>query len=414
MAGLYRRISAGNNKYRRIYHVLPAGSSAGNEWLKENDTVFNVLKESLSRALKIFYPLAGRLRWIEGSGNVLELDCNGKGAKFIEAECESALDDFHNDQLASLTDQYRNLFPDVDYNIPLQDIPVTLVQATRFACGGISLAVSLSHAVVDGQSAFSFISEWASLTRGEGVNDPLRRFLHDDGENAVLPKQKTTMVILKLGKLDREKLREKANNGLCFDISVADRSYTRFELLAAHVWRCACKARKHEPEQPTSLAICVDSKRRLNPPLPNGFIGNATFDVTATGRSGELVSKPLGHAASIIKATLKKVTSEFIWSAVDYLKYQTDLSMFQSPLPTNRDESFVYQNPNLGIISWLGLPMYGQDFGWGKEIDMVLGEIEPGSVVLIPDCNDDGSMVVALCLQTDHMDSFKNHFYNII
>ena len=63
-------------------------------------------------------------------------------------------------------------------------------------------------------------------------------------------------------------------------------------------------------------------------------------------------------------------------------------------------------------MSWLTLPLYGHDFGWGKEIFMVPGEIEPESSFLIPDPNGDGSIVVALCLQTDHIDSFKKHFFN--
>ncbi|CAO2831497.1 unnamed protein product [Amaranthus hypochondriacus] len=43
----------------------------------------DTLKESLSRVLIYFYPLAGRIRW-KGGGR-LELLCDGKGVKLIEA-----------------------------------------------------------------------------------------------------------------------------------------------------------------------------------------------------------------------------------------------------------------------------------------------------------------------------------------
>ena len=60
------------------------------------------------------------------------------------------------------------------------------------------------------------------------------------------------------------------------------------------------------------------------------------------------------------------------------------------------------------------MPLYGHDFGWGKEIDIAPGEVEAESMFLIPDCSGDGSMVAALRLQTDHMDSFKKYLYNDI
>ncbi|PON84326.1 Transferase [Trema orientale] len=129
------------------------------KWLTQNNTTLsNILRQSLSRALVTFFPLAGRLRWSSIDTNHLELDCNAKGAEFIEAESKSRLDDF-----ASSHECHDHLFPNVNYSLPLQDIPVMLVQLTRFACGGFSLGVSISHAIVNTQSCINFMSVWASL-----------------------------------------------------------------------------------------------------------------------------------------------------------------------------------------------------------------------------------------------------------
>ncbi|KAK7315421.1 hypothetical protein VNO77_33968 [Canavalia gladiata] len=51
-----------------------------------NDKYFIIksLSDSLSKILVHYYPLAGRLSWIEGGR--LELECNAKGALLLEAE----------------------------------------------------------------------------------------------------------------------------------------------------------------------------------------------------------------------------------------------------------------------------------------------------------------------------------------
>ena len=155
----------------------------------------------------------------------------------------------------------------------------------------------------------------------------------------------------------------------------------------------------------------------MKPPLPSGYFGNASFDVIATSSSGELVSNSLGYAASRIREAINKVTNEYIWSTIEYLKNQKDLSMFQDlPLAgSTTHEELFYGNPNLGVVSWLRLPLYGLDFGWGKEVDMCLGAHESdfdGDFVLLQSpSSDDGSLIVSLRLQVPHMDSFKKHFY---
>ena len=63
---------------------------------KSNNTTvpfsLEAMKNSLSRALIHFYPLAGRLHWIEGGR--LELDCNAVGMQLLEAYSEAELDEW--------------------------------------------------------------------------------------------------------------------------------------------------------------------------------------------------------------------------------------------------------------------------------------------------------------------------------
>ena len=68
----------------------------------------------------------------------------------------------------------------------------------------------------------------------------------------------------------------------------------------------------------------------------------------------------------------------------------------------------------MGVVSWLSLPLYGLDFGWGKEVYMGPGDVDGESSFLLPCPSGDWSLVVALCLQLVRMESFKKHFYEDI
>ncbi|XP_059636133.1 spermidine hydroxycinnamoyl transferase [Cornus florida] len=403
------------------------------EWLTPPDTIIKTLIDSLSRALVHFYPIAGRLRWI--GGGRLELDCNAMGVQLMEAESEAKLSDFGD---FTPSPEFQYLIPDVDYKVPISELSLLLVQLTKFSCGGISLSLTISHAVVDGQTAIHFISEWAKLARGEPLGVPpcldnkafrageppraTPRFDHSQFDhppflvgqtsNVEERKKKTTIAMLKMTKDQVDKVKKKANEG---QIIGSGHAYTRYEAITGHIWRSACKARQHRFDQPTALGVCVDSRTRMQPPLPPKYFGNAILDVIATGHSGEIVSRPLGYASSRIREAIETVTDEYVNSAIDFLKNQPDLTKFQDLHALGSDKGPFYGNPNLGVSSWLTLPMFGLDFGWGKEFYMTPGTHDfDGDCLILPGHGEEGSLVVAVCLQEVHMEAFKKFFYEDI
>lgn len=403
------------------------------------ETITESLKESLSRALVSFYPLAGRLQWIDGGR--LELNCNAMGVPFVEAESESKLDDFGD---FSPSPVFSHLSPNVDHTSPIHEQPLFLVQLTRFSCGGISLGLAISHVVVDGLSALRFINEWINLARGEPWGKPpvldrkalLRagdlplvadhgddklpiQFDHSDFDHPPLllgqsccmdeRKKKCTGALLKLSKEQVEKLKVMANESRGSNTE----AYSRYEILAGYLWRCACKARRHSHEQLTTLGVCLDSRGRMTPPLPLEYFGNAAFIVTATSNAGELLSKPLGFAVSKVREAVGKVTNEYVWSAIHYLKSQRDLTQFRDLNAVWGYQGPSFGNPNLVVMSWMTLPVYGLDFGWGKEVYMDPGTHEhfDGEFSILSSPNGGGSLILKVDLQEAHMDSFKEQFY---
>ncbi|MBA0836326.1 hypothetical protein Goarm_008553, partial [Gossypium armourianum] len=81
------------------------------------------MKEALSKALVPFYPMAGRLKRDEDGR--IEIDCNGEGVLFVEAETNSVIDDFGD---FAPTLELRQLIPTVDYSGGISTYPLLVLQ----------------------------------------------------------------------------------------------------------------------------------------------------------------------------------------------------------------------------------------------------------------------------------------------
>ncbi|XP_021893122.1 spermidine hydroxycinnamoyl transferase [Carica papaya] len=399
--------------------------------LSSPDSIINILRGSLSQILVPFYPLAGRLCLL-GRGR-MELDCNSDGALLVDAESKLRLD-FSVPDFSSLSRSLApHLLPRIDYRrVPLPEIPILLVQHTKFNCGAISVAVGISHTVADGRSVFHFISEWARVTRGEPVRvmprfndaeilriinpydsdpwqDPDKNFSSDppillfdpDSTHSSIDKTTEATMILTKNKVANLKIMANSDSNL---------NFSRYESIAAHIWRCACKARFQKPDDPTGLAVCIDIRNRLRQPaLPQSYFGNAAFDFVVKSTVGEIISNPLTFATSKIRETVKKVTNEYVRYAIGYLKNQPDLTMFQDSLKALKRSDIV------GVLSWLTFPSHDFDFVWGKVEFAEPGDRDfDGDCVILPGPENDESIVVRVRLQVTHMEAFKKYFHEDI
>lgn len=393
-----------------VYFYRPTGAS--------NFFDPQILKEALSKSLVPFYPMAGRLKRDEDGR--IEINCNAQGVLFVEAETDAVIDDFGD---FAPTLDLKKLIPTVDYSGGIESFPLLVLQVTYFKCGGVSLGVGMQHHVADGFSGLHFINAWSDMARGLDLSlppfidrtllcardPPQPAFQHIEYQPPPTMKtqvqpadpENTSVSMFKLTRDQVSALKAKSKE----DGNTT--SYSSYEMLSGHVWRSVCKARGLADDQESKLYIATDGRSRLRPQLPPGYFGNGIFTATPIALAGDLESKPTWYAASRIHDALVRMDNDYLRSALDYLELQPDLSALVRGAHT-------FRCPNLGITSWIRLPIHDADFGWGRPIFMGPGGIPyEGLAFVLPSPTTDGSLWVAIALQTEHMKLFEKIFYDI-
>ncbi|GFP91738.1 shikimate o-hydroxycinnamoyltransferase [Phtheirospermum japonicum] len=175
-------------------------------------------------------------------------------------------------------------------------------------------------------------------------------------------------------------------------------TYSTYEVLAGHVWRCVSIARGLPDDQETNLHIAVDGRSRMKlPSLPKGYFGNVVFLAAPVSTCGELRSNPLSFAAGKIHDTLTRMNDEYLRSALDYLETCDASAIMLGP--------HTYKCPNHGIINWVMLPFYEADFGWGKPIFVGPGSpTSEGKCYVLQSPKNDGGLVYAISLPKEQME----------
>ncbi|PPR88503.1 hypothetical protein GOBAR_AA32187 [Gossypium barbadense] len=359
------------------------------------------LKEGLSRVLVPFYPIAGRL------GGVL----------FVEAETSSVLEDLIGN--GDFTDN-SHLVPKVDYSGGISSYPLlVLQQVTKFKCGGVCLGVGFQHTLGDGTSAIHFINSWAETARGvppaiapfidrtllRARVPPMPKFHHLEYEpytplKAVESDLKPSTVStfkLTVDQLNALKAKAAANS--------SGTKYSSYNILAAHICRCVSKAMGLSDDQPTKMYFPVDGRSKLKPPLPPGYFGNVVFVNALIAQAGDLNTESFLDTIKRIHEGLKQINDEYLRSALDCIETVSDLStLVRGP--------YTFRCPNLIVNTWMRLPIYEADFGWGRPIHAgPANVILEGMVYILPTPINDGSLLVVARLEISHMSCIEKLLY---
>ncbi|WRX22844.1 hypothetical protein QQP08_015331 [Theobroma cacao] len=172
--------------------------------------------------------------------------------------------------------------------------------------------------------------------------------------------------------------------------STSNTKYSTYSILTAHIWRCATKARDLLRDQELKLPIPIDGRNRLRPPLPPGYFGNVIFHAAPVTLAGDLLSESFIDTIKRIHEILKVMDDEYLRSSIDYIEKAPDIkSVGRGPQ--------IMRCPNLSINSWMWLPIYDADFGWGRPIFMRPANIvHEGKLYILPSPTKDGSLTLML------------------
>ncbi|KAH7425197.1 hypothetical protein KP509_11G043700 [Ceratopteris richardii] len=188
----------------------------------------------------------------------------------------------------------------------------------------------------------------------------------------------------------------------CSDVSL---NHSRFEVLAAHLWRGVIRARDLDPEQEIRFGTAVDGRKRLDPPLPEDYFGNVNFYGYTSWKAGELVENSLSFAADLVKAAIAKVDNAHIRSALDWIAKQDT--------PKSVVAAFCTPFIDLAMTSWWRFPLYDLDFGWGNPSHVRIPTFAfDGLIILLPSPAGSGHVDALIGLQAKQMPKFEEYISN--
>ncbi|KAM3379526.1 hypothetical protein P3S68_011940 [Capsicum galapagoense] len=372
------------------------------------------LKESLSRTLDFFPPLAGRLSTIKNTDDdtiSFFINCNNAGVEFTHASAPKLT-------VSTILDSTRSPFT-VHSLFPLNNIrnfecvtkPLFGVQITELV-DGLFIGCTMSHSLCDGTGFWHFINSWSEISRGYKVISkiPVLERYFPEKMNLPVPlplkmydeklfeKFEVPPLMERIFHLSKEsigRLKDKANS------EMGVKSISSLQAFLAHLWRSVTRCREFDDEKVVAISILIGARSRINPPLPEGYFGNAIHMKQVKATAGELLKNGLGWTAMQINKMVVAQNSEEVMK--EYKGWA------ENPIIFTKGLVFAGNNTRLGINNSPWFNIYGNDFGWGKPIGVRSGMANKndGSITLF--CGvEEGSVDIEVCLFPETLQALEN------
>ncbi|CAH9099183.1 unnamed protein product [Cuscuta epithymum] len=375
---------------------------------KSSSSFIDHLRASLSSTLHFFPPLAGRLSVAkndDGTTSVF-INCNNQGAEFAVANAAGVT-------LAQILEPtivpriVHSLFPFNGLsNIDGVSNPLLGVQVTQLA-DGYFIGCAMNHSVADASSFWHFFNSWAEISRGfrkpsippvlhpwfpENMKStgPLRLRLDLDKEKKLSLSFKPQPFQERVFHFSQEsiaKLKLEANSEMGF--STKDSKISSLQSYVAHLWRAITRSRRVNAAEEVFIYVPIGTRWRMDPPLPEGYWGNAIYSKMVRVKAGDLLERGFGWAAWQIHQVVAGQKHE---EAVEFYE-----NWVRSPAVARKETLFCTNF--LGIASSPRNDVYGTDFGWGKSVAVRCGmdNKADGKFSLFPGV-EEGSVDIEVCL----------------
>ncbi|XP_047063519.1 benzyl alcohol O-benzoyltransferase-like [Lolium rigidum] len=362
-----------------------------------------VVRRALGEALVHYYPLAGRLREVEG--RKLVVDCTGEGVLFVEAEADVRLAELQAAGLRPPIPCMDQLLLEVEGSSGTLGTPLMLIQVTRLLCGGFVLALRHSHAMCDAIGIAQFINAVAELARGlpaPTVAPAWSRELLEvpRAPASSFPRSESAAAAQAPQPVDADMVVRSFTFGPSEVAAIKKRlppllrdTATTFEALAAFLWRARTAALEFPPDDdaPAPLAILANFRAAAELGLPSGYYGNAAVPTLALADAAALRRGSLEDAVALVRHAKVVVTADYVRSRVE------ELALGGRP-PLNK-----YLLSDLRRAGF-----HRVDFGWGKPVfgGPVYHVFGISFFIAFTDQNGEDAVVVPVALPRQAMERF--------
>ncbi|KAG0497723.1 hypothetical protein HPP92_002414 [Vanilla planifolia] len=363
------------------------------------------LKQSLSIALRLFYPLAGSLT--VSTTKPPSIHCSDSDTVAVTAAISS--DNFY--ELSSnhprAAARFHPLLP------LLPEEAILSVQVTLFPNYGIAIGTTLHHAAADGSSYTHFMKIWAAISK-----------LGDNTALSLLPQPCFDRALISdargLGGLFIKDMKElKIERSLAvWDLScmpnvvratfvlgpdeirrLGRRTVTRcspYALACGLTWASLARARVETNGRKERFGFVTGCRPRLRPAIPAAYFGNCLGICFVEMRKEELVGERGAAAAA-----------EAVWEVIRGL----ETGVFEEVENWVRSMKEYAEARALTVAGSPKLGLYGVEFGWGRPTKVELVSIEKTGALSLADSGEvDGGIEVGIALPAREMELLVGSF----
>ncbi|ETK75447.1 hypothetical protein F441_18305 [Phytophthora nicotianae CJ01A1] len=338
------------------------------------------LRRALERLLDYYPHLTGRIV-IDPKDKSPRIEQLGAGARLVSAQCGEPLKSFEyivdDDQpgasprlvVTNLPDGGNALLPEFDPTEAgaARDAILT-VQHTRFACGGVSIALRLRHIVCDAAGFFQLARDLAHLYRGLRALDqgqsidelsipsPGIHSLHSDLQMSVEERQEALAINSTLFELATD-VQPRADNSpapepvigrvlrfssnelarIKADANVHnDKPVSTFCALAAYLWKSIYRARVQQCriqgmssdeaalKVPRQFLASLDLRSRGQLDISSRYFPNCVLCPVFSLSAGELLDSPLPIIAAAVRDGVQPLDPSEVQQNLTWLAAQPD------------------------------------------------------------------------------------------